>query len=118
MAFFYDDALTENRDKVRFSLGDTERNRGPRPDGRNFSDAEIAYLLTAESDVVDAAIAFGFETLRDEWASFSVSEKEGDVSFDAKKVRDDYDKAASHWRKKSDTRIQKSAKFRVHDVAC
>lgn len=118
MAFSYDEALTDNSDKVRFSLGDTERDKGPRPDGRNFSDAEITHLLTAESDVVNAAIAFGFETLRDEWASFAVSEKEGDVSFDAKSVFEKFDKAAKQWRAKSDTVITKPAKFRVHNVAC
>lgn len=118
MAFSYDDALTESLDKVRFAIGDTERDKGPRPDGRNFSDAEIAYLLTTESSVVNAAIALAFETLRDEWASFTVAEKEGDVSFDAKAVSDQFDKSAKHWRAKSDTIIAKPAKFRVHNVAC
>lgn len=118
MAFTYDDDMPTNRDSVRFSLGDTVAERGPRPDGRNFNDAEIAHLLSSEGDVVNAAIAFGFETLRDEWAAFALLEQEGDVRFDARQVSDQFDKSAMQWRKKSDTVIEKSAKFRVHNVAC
>ena len=116
MPVTYQEDFTANRDVVRFHIGDTEGDKGPRPDGRNFTDAEIAQLLSAESDVVNAAIALGFETLRDEWAPFALSEKEGDVSYDAKAVYDKFDQSASFWRAKSDTQIKKAAKFRVHNV--
>lgn len=118
MPVTYLEDFDSNRDKVRFALSDTVANKGPRPDGGNFTDAEIAYLLSSESSVVNAAIALGFETLRDEWAAFAVSEKEGDVAFDAKAVCDKFDESASHWRKKSDTQVKQSAKFRVHNAAC
>lgn len=96
MAFTYD--LTTDRGVVRFNLGDTVENAGPRPDKRNFSDAEIDYLIAEETDGNTAATALGFETLASEWASYTLSEREGEVSFDAKKVSDQYLEIALNWR--------------------
>lgn len=87
MAFTYD--LTTSRGKVRFKIGDTVKDSGPRPNGSNYSDEEIDYFLT-EAGTVDAAAALAFETLASEWTSYSISESEGEVSYDAKEVADKY----------------------------
>jgi hypothetical protein len=98
MAFTYD--LTTNRGVVRLNLGDTVENAGPRPDKRNFSDVEIDYLITTETAGNAAAAALGFETLASEWAAYTVSEHEGEVSFDAKEVSNQYFELAAYWRSK------------------
>lgn len=99
MAFTYDDALSTDRDKVRFRIKDTQENAGPRSDGRNFSDNEIAFVLTDEGTVT-AAIAHLFEILRAEWASVAMSDKEGDSTIDAKQVTKEYKDLAEEWRAK------------------
>ena len=98
MAFTYD--LTTNRGIVRLNLGDTVENQGPRPDKRNFSDAEIDYLIATETAGNTAATALGFETLASEWGAYTLSEREGEVSFDAKEVSDQYFSLANYWRSK------------------
>lgn len=100
MAFTYD--LTTNRGKVRFNLGDTVENQGPRPDKRNFTDAEIDYLIDTETDGNTAATAYGFEILASEWASYALAEREGETNFDAKEVSDQYIDIAQEWRNKPD----------------
>jgi hypothetical protein len=98
MAFTYD--LTTNRGKVRFNIADTVENSGPRPDKRNFSDAEIDHLISTETDGNTAASALGFEILANEWAAYAIMEREGEVSFDAKEVADQYLEIANEWRNK------------------
>lgn len=100
MAFTYD--LTTDRGVVRFNLGDTIENEGPRPSKRNFSDAEIDYLIATETAGNTAATALGFETLASEWGAYAIQEREGEVSFDAKEVIDKYFKLANYWRNKPD----------------
>ena len=100
MAFTYSEALTTDRDKVRFRIGDTQLDVGPRPDKRNFSDAEITFVISEESDQVNGAIAHCFEILASEWSSYALSEKEGEVQFDAKEVAENYRKQAEDWREK------------------
>ncbi len=98
MAFTYD--LTTNRGVVRLNIGDTVENSGPRPDKRNYSDEEIDHFITIETDGTTAASALGFEILANEWASYTLTEKEGEVSFDAKEVSDQYLDIANEWRNK------------------
>lgn len=100
MAFTYSDALTTSRDKIRLRIGDTQASAGPRPDKRNFSDAEISFVLTEESDSVNAAIAHCFEILANEWTAYSLSEREGEVQFDASQVAANYRLRAAEWRAK------------------
>ena len=100
MAFSYSDVLTVDRDKVRFRIGDTQLNAGPRPDGRNFSDLELDFILSEEDSRVNGAIAHSFEILENEWSQYALSEKLQDVSFDAREVADNYAKRAAKWRKK------------------
>lgn len=100
MAFTYD--LTTDRGKVRFDLGDTVANSGPRPDKRNFTDDEIDHLIDTETAGNTAAAAFGFEILASEWTAYAISEREGEVSFDAKEVSDRYLTIAQDRRSKPD----------------
>lgn len=100
MTFTYD--LTTNRGKIRFNLGDTVENSGPRPDKRNYSDAEVDYLISTETAGNTAATALGFEILASEWAAYTIAEREGEVSFDAKEVSDQYLDIAQEWRSKPD----------------
>jgi hypothetical protein len=94
-------SLSTSRGKVRFFLGDTVIDRGPRPDKRNFTDEEIDYLLTAAGSLTKA-VAAGFEILASEWTSYNLSEREGDVDFDAKGLADVYAKRAREWQTKVD----------------
>lgn len=100
MSFTYSDALSTNRDKVRLHIGDTVENSGPRPDKRNFSDNEVAFYLLEEDDRVNGAVAYAFEVLASEWASYALEEKEGEIDFDAKEVSDTYLALAKIWRAK------------------
>jgi hypothetical protein len=100
MAFTYSDALTTDREKIRLRIGDTQTDAGPRPDKRNFSDAEITFILSEEDSRVNGAIAHAFEILTSEWTAYAISEKEGEVNFDAKSVADEFRKRAERWRKK------------------
>ncbi len=99
MTFTYSDALTTDRDKIRLRTKDTQANEGPRPDNRNFSDEEITFILTEESTVT-ASIAHTFEILTSEWTPFSMSQKDGAASFNARKLADDYRELALEWRNK------------------
>ena len=100
MAYTYNDALSANRDKVRFRIGDTVVSKGPRPDNRNFSNDEIAFALSEEDSRVNGAIAHLFEILASEWTSFALSEREGDLTMDAKEVAANFRTQAEIWRKK------------------
>lgn len=99
MTFTYSDALATDRDRIRLRTKDSQVNEGPRPDNRNFSDEEITFILTEETTVA-AAIAHTFEILTAEWTPFSLSEKDKDASFNAKKLADDYRELALEWRSK------------------
>lgn len=100
MAFTND--LTTNRGKVRLNIGDTVVNAGPRPDKRNYADNEIDHFIDTETEGNTAATAFAFEILANEWAAYTISEREGEVSFDAKEVSDQYLDIANEWRNKPD----------------
>lgn len=102
MTFTYIEATlaTVPRDAIRFHIADTVEDQGPRPDGRNFSNVEIAFLLSEEGDRVNGAIAKGFEVLATEWTAFALAEKEGEVDWDLKEVAENFRKQAAFWRKK------------------
>ena len=67
MTFTYD--ITTACGQVRLALGDTTSGSGVRPDGSNFSDAEIAYFLAQEEQSVDGATARACEVLATQWAT-------------------------------------------------
>jgi hypothetical protein len=103
MAFSFDDTLLTDADWIRFYIGDTVLNSGPRPNSaaRNFPNASIAAVLSDEGHKV-AAVAALFEALSTEWARYNLSEREGEVNFDAKGTADYYAKLADEWRSKPD----------------
>jgi hypothetical protein len=67
VAVTYDDALSTDRDKVRFYLHDTVEDSGPFFDGSNFSDDEITGLITVEGSW-QRAVAGGLEILASAYA--------------------------------------------------
>jgi hypothetical protein len=115
MTFSYDETLAADNDFIRLKIGDTVENEGPRPDGRNFSDAELTATLADESSIVGAAIAACFETLWAEWEQFRIAERKDNVSFDGKQV--DYKALADYWRKKSNTVPKQQASFKAHVIS-
>lgn len=84
MAFTYD--LTTSRGAVRLALNDTVSGTGPRPDGTNFTDAELDYFLTTAGSDVDAAVARACQALALAWANVASitvgprSEQYGNIS--------------------------------------
>lgn len=72
MSFTYDldsaDATEQLVSKVRFEIGDTVHETGPRPDGTNFADDEVEYWLDSEGDHIMRAVAAGLETLARQWS--------------------------------------------------
>lgn len=68
MAVTYDDTLADTTSQVRFEIGDTVEDSGPRPDpSSNFSDNEIAAIVTSEGGWGKAA-AHLCEILAAEWS--------------------------------------------------
>jgi len=102
MAFTYSDSIAIDRDKVRLRAGDTVENEGPRPDGRNFSDGELDFILTDEGSVT-AALAQVFEILRAEWAQVFGSEREGEVVQQANDNVEYYTELAKAYRARART---------------
>ena len=98
MAINYDDRLTNDSDKVRFWLQDTVDDRGPKPAKKNFSDAEVDALITAEGSW-QRAVAAGFEVLTSAWQSettFSVQ----NGSYTRSDAANGYRKMAAEWRER------------------
>lgn len=69
MSFTYD--LETAAGKLRLELGDQTDGSGVRPDGTNFSDEELATLLTLEGDNQGRALARACEVLATMWATFA-----------------------------------------------
>ena len=96
MAFTYSDVMSLDRDKVRFNLHDVTRDSGPLPGGANFSDNEIAALLSIEG-TWQQAVAAGLEVLAAAWANYadlSVGPRRESLSQIAKR----YEDQAKRWR--------------------
>lgn len=99
MAVTYTDTLLTDRDVFRATLNDTVSGSGPKPGSgtaTNFSDNEIAGLITLEGNV-NRAIARGYEILAAAWARFGLSEI-GPRKEDLKSVSLAYAKLAQQWR--------------------
>lgn len=96
MSWNYLTTLTTDRDIVRFNIGDRVENEGVRPDGANFSDEEITYLLT-KCGSVDAACVLAFRILANEWTQYALTEREGEASLAATNVADMYRQRAKDW---------------------
>jgi len=70
MAVTYDDELATDRDRVRFNLHDTVSGSGPQPDSGNFTDNEIAGIISLEGSW-QKAVASGFEVLAAAWRRYT-----------------------------------------------
>ena len=99
MAFTYLGTLATNRDKVRFHIGDTVENSGPKPASGNFTDAEVDGLITAEGSY-QKAVAGGFETLAGLWSQY-VDTQIGPRRQAYSQTAMGYEKAAKTWRGRS-----------------
>ena len=77
MAFTYDLSTTTGR--IRRMAGDTIEDAGPLPDGRNFSDAEIAFFYDIEGSHVQRGAAAALEALAAAWAAYEGRYREGPV---------------------------------------
>jgi len=98
MAFTYDDALSTDRDRVRFHLGDVTMAAGPRPADDNFSDAEIDGLVTIEGSW-QRAVAGGLERLAVEWLRYPSFKGDG-LTLNRSDIAKGYQSQAASWRKR------------------
>lgn len=96
MAVTYVDTLLTDRDIIRAQLNDTVSGSGPKPNGGNFSDNEIAGILAVEGSA-NRAIARFYEILAGVWANKGLSEI-GPRKEDLKAVSEAYAKLARQWR--------------------
>lgn len=98
MAVTYDDTLATDRDKVRFYLQDTVEDSGPKPSDGNFSDNEIAGLVTAEGSWIKA-VAAGYEVLAAAWAAYA-DWQAGPRRENASQIAERYAERADVWRRR------------------
>jgi hypothetical protein len=98
MTFTYAGTLTTDLDKVRFYIQDTTSSSGPKPDGVNFTDAELNGLLTTEGSV-GRAVAACFETLAAVWRTRYNFTSDGQ-NFQRAAVADGFQALADQWRTK------------------
>ncbi len=86
--------------KVRFEIGDTVLNKGPRPDDSNFSDEEIEYKLTEYGNAVAATAAALCDVLATAWAKEATT-KTGDIQENLTDISKQYAERAKSLRKHS-----------------
>lgn len=103
MAFTYLGDLSTDTDKVRFYVGDTVSGRGPRPESANFTDAEIAALISLEGGW-QSAVAGCFEALSAAWQDspvFGVSE----LGTTHGRIAEGYAAKAREWRARAGSSV-------------
>lgn len=96
MTHTYVGDLSTDRDKVRFYIGDTVENSGPKPGDGSFTDAEIDGLITAEGSW-QRAVAGAFEVLAGLWGLYvdiAVGPRKEALSQTAR----NYERLATKWR--------------------
>ena len=98
MTVTYNGSLSTDKDKVRFYIGDKVVDAGPRPGDGNFTDSEIAGLITAEGSW-ERAIAAGFETLASEWIRYP-SFQADNFAISRSHIAKNYQAQAEYWRKR------------------
>ncbi len=96
MLFNYNDALSSDRDKVRFHLDDTVINAGPLPADANFSDDELDGLIDAEG-TWQRAVAAGFGLLASRWIRYPTFRADG-LSLNRSDIAKGYREEAKTWR--------------------
>lgn len=98
MAFTYASDFTLDRDKIRHYIRDTVEFSGPLPNDNNFSDAEIAGLVTIEV-TVERAIAGAFETLAAAWITHPTFQADN-MAISNSHIARNYQEQADVWRKR------------------
>lgn len=98
MAVTYDDTLATDRDKVRFWMQDTVENSGPKPSDGNFSDDEIAGLVTTYGSWQRAVYA-ALTILANAWRRYPDFRTESGFSVSRTDIADGYHKQALDWAK-------------------
>lgn len=96
MAFTYVGDLSTSLDKVRFHIGDTVEDAGPKPSDGNFTDAELSGLVTSEGSW-QRAVAAAYETLDTLWTKHVSFNADG-MSANLSDVAAGYRAQALHWR--------------------
>ena len=95
-AVTYNDALTNDSDKVRFQIGDTLADDGPLPGDANFTDAELDALLTREG-TWQRTVAACYEVLASKYANHTTFSAHGGT-FTRSDASSVYKKLAEDWR--------------------
>jgi hypothetical protein len=95
VGFTYDEGHGADRDRVRFAIGDTVLDHGPRPNNGNFSNEELNALLT-EYGEWPCAVAAVFRALHAEWSIRPVFGP-GELSTTHANVAIQHDRAAAYW---------------------
>ncbi len=91
MAFTYDLEETGNLliiATLRLKVGDTIEDSGARPDGRNYSDAEILLAYSEENSDSGRACAFLYEALAAEWSQHATTWRLGHESESGKHAKE------------------------------
>lgn len=98
--FSYTDALSTDKDKVRFYIQDTVENDGPKPgedSATNFTDDEIAGLISEEGSW-QRAVAAAFEILDAAWTPHPTFQDSG-LSVSLSHTAMGYRQKAEDWRR-------------------
>jgi hypothetical protein len=89
--FLYDidseDDLIAAISELRLQIGDSVERQGPRPGGRNFSNAKIYSFLTRESGHIQRTTALALEVLAAEWSREASRQQLGPASSEANQAQ-------------------------------
>lgn len=97
MTFSYDPNLADDTSWIRLQTGDSVSGTGPRADGSNFSDEEIAALLGLASNDTQKVVAELFSILAAEWTRLAISYTIGPRKEELWRVVDLYTKKYQQW---------------------
>lgn len=97
MTFTYVGTLATDLDKIRFKIQDTVSGTGVKPNGGNFTDEEIAGLLTVEGNNINRTVAALYEALAVVWANY-IDTKIGSRDEKLSQIANRYAKLAEDWR--------------------
>jgi len=96
MSFTYSDDLLLERDRIRFAVGDTTEEAGPKPEDANYTDEELAGLLAIEGTWQRTAAAV-FENLAGLWSRHVTFSAAG-MSANQSDIAAQYRLSATEWR--------------------
>jgi hypothetical protein len=96
MTFTYVGDLSTDLDKVRFHIGDTVENAGPKPSSGNFTDEELGGVITSEGSW-QRAVAAVLDVLAVLWSP-STDIKIGPQWLFLSQTKEGFEKRAQQWR--------------------